>query len=41
MRCLAGMWHCGLSHVFQAPVAMDSDVLEQEPEVTELEVKLG
>lgn len=34
----ACVWCCGDSPVFQVVVVMESEVLEQEPEVTELEV---
>lgn len=37
----ACVWRRGASPVFQVFVVAESEVLEQEPEVTEPEVKLG
>lgn len=34
----ACVWRCGVSPVFQVVVVMESEVLEHEPEVTELDV---
>lgn len=34
-------WCCGVSPVFHVVMVIESEVLEHEPEVTELDVKLG
>lgn len=37
----ACVWRCGVSPMFQVVMVTESEVLEHEPEVTELDVKLG